>query len=122
MWNMKALSHTIQKLSPMKKFFASKETDKQTRQKLYTPDLSMHKNGFTKHCNEVKEFVTTVKPLYFESGSFESPGFFELYPKSRQKLHCIAPKIVWLFRVSKIQKFEHEYRSRASDIFLNLIV
>ena len=64
----------------------------------------------------------TVKPRYFESQSYESPGFFELYPKSGQKVHCIAPKIIRLFRVSKIRKFEHEVRSRASDNFLNLIV
>ena len=46
----------------------------------------------------------------------------EMYPKSRQKLHCIAPIIVWLFRVLKIRKFEHEYQSRALDNFLNSIV
>ena len=32
----------------------------------------------------------TVKPRYFESQSYESPRFFELYPKSGQKVHCIA--------------------------------
>ena len=46
---------------------------------------------------------STVKPRYFESQSYESPGFFELYPKSRQKVHCIAPKIIRLFRVSEIR-------------------
>ena len=45
----------------------------------------------------------TVKPRYFESRSYESPGCFELYRKYRQKLQCIAPKIVWLFRVLKIR-------------------
>ena len=66
--------------------------------------------------------LTTVKPCYFESRSYENPGFFELYPKSRQKLNFIVPKIVPLFRVSKIRKFEHEGQSRASDNLLNLIV
>ena len=33
-WNMKALSHTIQKLWPMLKFVADKQT-------VYAPDLSM---------------------------------------------------------------------------------
>ena len=44
-----------------------------------------------------------VKPPYFQSRSFKSPKYFELNQKSRQKLHCIAPKIVRLFRVSKIR-------------------
>ena len=61
------------------------------------------------------------KTSYLKFWSFESPKYFKLHPKSRQKIYCIAPKIVGLFQVSKIQKFEHEYQSWA-DNFLNLIV
>ena len=50
----------------------------------------------------------TVKPPYFESRSFKSPEYLELYQKSRQKLCCIAAKIAWLFQVSKFRKFEHK--------------
>ena len=49
---MKVLSFTIQKLWPMQKYFAAKQTDrrtdgqtdKRTDQKLYDPDLSMRGN------------------------------------------------------------------------------
>ena len=41
--------------------------------------------------------VVTVKPPYFRCRSFENPRIFEMYPKSWQKLHCIAPELVWLF-------------------------
>ena len=48
-----------------------------------------------------RNIITTVKPCYFESRSYENPGFFELYPKSRQKLNFIAPKIVRYFESRK---------------------
>ena len=73
-------------------------------------------------CEPSGKFENTVKPHYFESQSYEGPRFFKLYPKSRQELHCIAPKIVGLFLVSKIRKCEHKGLSRASDNFPNLIV
>jgi hypothetical protein len=37
-WNMKAISLPIQKIGPMLKFL---QTDRQTGQKLYAPDLSI---------------------------------------------------------------------------------
>jgi hypothetical protein len=38
---MKALPLTSQKIWPMLKFFADRQTDRRTGQKLYAPDLSI---------------------------------------------------------------------------------
>ena len=65
---------------------------------------------------------TYSKTLLFRVSIIREPWVFELYLKARQKPHCITPKIVWLFPVSKIRKFEHEGWSGASDNFLPLTV
>ena len=125
---MKTLEQVIQN-----KFLLSKNY-KRVYDFIYPLDLTLDELTtfiiYNMECENIIEFIRlvtpficyTVKPCYFESRSYENPGFFQLYPKSRQKLNFIAPKIVPLYRVSKIRKFEHEGQSRASDNLLNLIV